>query len=321
MKFWVEDLRSKDEVELKKNILTLLDLSVEDFEAILERAIELKKRYRNGIRDKSLVGKTLGLIFDKPSIRTRVSFEAAMVQLGGTPIFIGAEDPQIARNEPVRDIARVLSNYLDGLAIRTYSQDLLDEFAEFSSIPVINALTDLYHPCQVISDIMTVIEHKGRYKDINIVWVGDGNNVSHSWINAAAVLGMNLNMACPEGYSPDRQILETALGKGVGKIVVTSDPVEAVKGADVIYTDIWASMGQESELNSRRHVFEPFQINEALLKNAPDDVILMHCLPAHRGNEISEEVLEGPHSVVWDQSENKLHMHKAILDILLNHKI
>ena len=279
MKFWVEDLRSKDEVELKKNILTLLDLSAEDFEAIFERAIELKKRYRNGIRDKSLVGKTLGLIFDKPSIRTRVSFEAAMVQLGGTPIFIGAEDPQIARNEPVRDIARVLSNYLDGLAIRTYSQDLLDEFAEFSSIPVINALTDLYHPCQVISDIMTVIEHKGRYKDINIVWVGDGNNVSHSWINAAAVLGMNLNMACPEGYSPDRQILETALGKGVGKIVVTSDPVEAVKGADVIYTDIWASMGQESELSSRRHVFEPFQINEALLKNAPDDVILMHCLP------------------------------------------
>jgi ornithine carbamoyltransferase len=164
---------------------------------------------------------------------------------------------------------------------------------------------------------MTVIEHKGRYKDINIVWVGDGNNVSHSWINAAAVLGLNLNLACPKGYSPDRQILKSALGKGVGKIVVTSDPVEAVKDADVIYTDIWASMGKERELSSRRHVFEPFQINEALLKNAPDDVIVMHCLPAHRGNEISEEVLEGPRSVVWDQSENKLHMHKAILDILL----
>lgn len=283
MKFWIEDFRSTGEVELKKNILTLLDLTVEDFEAFFERAIELKKRYKNGIREKSLVGKTLGLIFDKPSIRTRVSFEAAMVQLGGTPIFIGAADPRMARNEPVRDIARVLSSYLDGLAIRTYSQDLLDEFAEFTSIPVINALTDLYHPCQVISDIMTVIEHKGRYKDINIVWVGDGNNVSHSWINAAAVLGLNLNLACPEGYFPDRKILEKALGKGVGKIVVTSDPVEAVKDADVIYTDIWASMGQERELSSRRHVFEPFQINEALLKNAPDDVILMHCLPAHRG--------------------------------------
>ena len=302
---------------MKKNILTLLDLSVEDFEAFFERAIELKKRYKKGIRDKSLVGKTLGIVFDKPSIRTRVSFEAAMVQLGGTPVFIGGEDPQIARNEPVRDIARVLSSYLDGLAIRTYSQDLLDEFAEFTSIPVINALTDLYHPCQVISDIMTVIEHKGRYKDINIVWVGDGNNVAHSWINAAAVLGLNLSLACPEGYFPDRQILKTALGNGVGKIVVTSDPVEAVKGADVIYTDSWASMGQESELSSRRQVFEPFQINEALLKNAPDDVILMHCLPAHRGNEISEEALEGPRSVVWDQAENKLHMHKAILDILL----
>jgi ornithine carbamoyltransferase len=317
MRFWVENFPTMGEVGLKKNILTLLDLSAEDFQAFFERAIELKKRYKKGIRDKSLVGKTLGIVFDKPSIRTRVSFEAAMVQLGGTPVFIGGEDLQIARNEPVRDIARVLSSYLDGLAIRTYSQDLLDEFAEFASIPVINALTDLYHPCQVISDIMTIIEHKGRYKDINIVWVGDGNNVAHSWINAAAVLGLNLRLACPEGYSPDRQILETALEKGVGKIVVTSDPVEALEGADVIYTDTWASMGQESELSSRRQVFEPFQVNEALLKNASDDVILMHCLPAHRGNEISEQALEGPHSVVWDQAENKLHMHKAILDILL----
>ena len=306
---------------MKKNILTLLDLSVEDFEAFFDRAVELKKRYKKGIRDKSLVGKTLGLVFDKPSIRTRVSFEAAMVQLGGTPVFIGGEDPQIARNEAVRDIARVLSHYLDGLVIRTYSQDLLDEFAEFTSIPVINALTDLYHPCQIMSDIMTVTEHKGGYKGVNIVWVGDGNNVANSWIHAAAVLGLNLKLACPEGYSPDRPILEAALGRGVGKIVVTSDPVEAVKGADVIYTDIWASMGQESELSSRRHLFKAFQINEALLKNAPEDVILMHCLPAHRGNEISEEALEGPRSVVWDQSENKLHMHKAILDILLNHKI
>jgi ornithine carbamoyltransferase len=317
MRFWVENFPTMGEVGLKKNILTLLDLSAEDFQAFFERAIELKKRYKKGIRDKSLVGKTLGIVFDKPSIRTRVSFEAAMVQLGGTPVFIGGEDLQIARNEPVRDIARVLSSYLDGLAIRTYSQDLLDEFAEFASIPVINALTDLYHPCQVISDIMTIIEHKGRYKDINIVWVGDGNNVAHSWINAAAVLGLNLRLACPEGYSPDRQILETALKKGVGKIVVTSDPVEALEGADVIYTDTWASMGQESELSSRRQVVEPFQVNEALLKNASDDVILMHCLPAHRGNEISEQALEGPHSVVWDQAENKLHMHKAILDILL----
>lgn len=302
---------------MKKDILTLLDLSKEDFDVLFDRAAELKKRVKNGIFDRSLAGKTLGLIFEKPSTRTRVSFEAAMAQLGGTPIFISAKDTQIARNEPVKDTARVLSRYLNGLAIRTYSQDLLDEFAEFASIPVINALTDLFHPCQVLSDIMTIIEHKGGYKDIRIAWIGDGNNVSHSWINAAAVLGLDLILACPEGYSPNPVIMERAIERNVGKIVLTSDPVEAVKNVDVIYTDVWASMGQESELDKRKRVFEPFQVNEGLLKNAADNVIVMHCLPAHRGEEISDAVLEGPKSVVWDQSENKLHMHKAILDVLL----
>jgi len=302
---------------VKKDILTLLDLSKEDFDVLFDRAAELKKRVKNGIFDKSLAGKTLGLIFEKPSTRTRVSFEAAMAQLGGTPIFISAKDTQIARNEPVKDTARVLSRYLNGLAIRTYSQDLLDEFAEFASIPVINALTDLFHPCQVLSDIMTIIEHKGGYKDIRIAWIGDGNNVSHSWINAAAVLGLDLILACPEGYSPNPGIMERAIERNVGKIVLTSDPLEAVKNADVIYTDVWASMGQEGELDKRKRVFEPFQVNEGLLKNAPHNVIVMHCLPAHRGEEISDAVLEGPNSVVWDQSENKLHMHKAILDVLL----
>ncbi|MDH4205557.1 MAG: ornithine carbamoyltransferase, partial [Desulfobacteraceae bacterium] len=262
-------------------------------------------------------GKTLGLIFEKPSTRTRVSFEAAMAQLGGTPIFISAKDTQIARNEPVRDTARVLSRYLDGLAIRTYSQELLDEFAEFTTIPVINALSDLFHPCQVLSDIMTVIEYKGGYENIKIAWVGDGNNVAHSWINAAAVLGLNLILACPDGYSPDQSVMERALDLSVGKIVLTTDPVEAVNNADVVYTDVWASMGQEGELDSRKRVFEPFQINKMLLKNAAEDAVVMHCLPAHRGEEIHEDVLEGPNSVVWDQSENKLHMHKAILDVLL----
>jgi len=302
---------------LKKDILTLIDLTREDFEELFERAIELKKRYKNGIADKPLAGKTLGLIFDKPSTRTRLSFEVAMVQLGGTPIFISAKDTQIARNEPVRDTARVLSRYLDGLAIRTYSQDLLKEFAEFTNIPVINALTDLFHPCQVLSDIMTVIEIKGDYKDIRIAWVGDGNNVAHSWLNAAAVLDLNLVLACPDKYSPRRDVMEKALERGVGKITVTSNAVEAVKNADVIYTDVWASMGQESEHGKRKHVFEAFQVDQALLKNASQDVIVMHCLPAHRGEEISENVLEGPNSVVWDQAENKLHMHKAILDVLM----
>jgi len=302
---------------LKKDILTLIDLTPEDFEILFERAIELKKRYKNGIADKSLAGKTLGLIFEKASTRTRISFEAAMVQLGGTPIFISAKDTQIARNEPVRDTARVLSRYLDGLAIRTYSQDLLEEFAEFTDIPVINALTDLFHPCQVLSDIMTVMEMKGGYKDIRIAWVGDGNNVAHSWVNASAILDLDLVLACPNGYFPLKKVMEKALEKGAGNIVVTSNPVEAVKNADVIYTDVWASMGQESEQGTRKQAFEKFQVDQALLKHAAKDVIVMHCLPAHRGEEISENVLEGPKSVVWDQSENKLHMHKAILEVLM----
>jgi ornithine carbamoyltransferase len=302
---------------VKKDILTLLNLTKEDFDLLFERAAELKERFKNGIVDRTLVGKTLGLIFDKPSTRTRISFEAAMAQLGGTPIFISAKDTQIARNEPVRDTARVLSRYLDGLAIRTFSQEILDEFAEFTTIPVINALTDLFHPCQVLSDIMTVIEYKGGYEGIKIAWVGDGNNVAHSWINAAAVLGLNLVLACPDGYSPDRDIMERALDRSIGKIVLTTDPVEAVSNADVVYTDVWASMGQEGELKDRKRVFEPFQVSKKLLKNADKNTIVMHCLPAHRGEEIHEDVLEGSNSVVWDQSENKMHMHKAILDVLL----
>jgi ornithine carbamoyltransferase len=302
---------------VKKDILTLLDLTKADFDMLFERAAELKKRVKNKVVDRSLSGKTLGLIFEKPSTRTRVSFEAAMIQLGGMPVFISTKDTQISRNEPVRDTARVLSRYMDVLAIRTYSQEILKEFAEFATIPVINALTDLFHPCQVLSDIMTVIEYKGGYENLKIAWIGDGNNVAHSWINAAAVLGLNLVLACPDGYLPDRDIMEKAMERNIGEIVLSTDPLEAVKNADVIYTDVWASMGQDNELNGRRSTFEPFQVNKTLLKTSAEDVIVMHCLPAHRGEEISEDVLEGPNSVVWDQSENKLHMHKAILDVLL----
>lgn len=302
---------------MKKDILTLLDLSKEDFEIFFKRALELKKDHNKRILDRPLARKTLGLIFDKPSTRTRLSFETAMVQLGGISIFISAKDTQIARDEPVRDTARVLSRYLDCLAIRTFSQDLLKEFAEYATIPVINALTDLYHPCQVLSDLLTVIEHKGTYKDLKIAWVGDGNNVAHSWINAAAVLGLNLTLACPEGYYPDIKIVEKALERKCDKILITSDPVEAADGADVIYTDVWASMGQEGEQTTRKQAFKPFQVNKELVNKASKDVIVMHCLPAHRGEEISEEVLEGPNSVVWDQSENKLHMHKAVLEVLM----
>ena len=305
---------------MKKDILTLLDLEKKDFQHLFQRALELKKRHQKGIPNRSLAGKSLGLIFEKPSTRTRVSFETAMVQLGGTPIFISAKDTQIVRNEPVRDTARVLSRYIDAVAIRTFSQDLLNGFAEFSAIPVINALTDLYHPCQVLSDLLTIIELKGSFNDLKIVWIGDGNNVANSWINAAAVIDLNLTLACPSGYEPAKDILKKAQAFDCGDITITNDPLEAVENADVIYTDVWASMGQEREQTIRKEIFSPFQVDSNLVKRASDDVIVMHCLPAHRGEEISEDVLEGNQSVVWDQAENKMHMHKAIIDVLIRNQ-
>jgi ornithine carbamoyltransferase len=302
---------------MAKHLLKLSDLSKTDFEVFFERAMELKRRQKQGTANRSLVGKTLGLLFDKPSTRTRASFEAAMVQLGGTPLFISSKDTQISRAEPIKDTARVLSRYFDGLAIRTFSQDIIDEFARFATIPVINALTDLYHPCQVLSDLLTILQFKKTYEKLKVAWVGDGNNMAHSWINAAAVLGLNLVLACPEEYFPNKIIVDEAIKKNPDKIKVTTDPVEAVREADVVNTDVWASMGQESEQDARRGAFEPFQVNSKLLAEAAKDAIVMHCLPAHRGEEITEDVLEGPNSVVWDQSENKLHMHKAIIEILL----
>ncbi|MBW2192179.1 MAG: ornithine carbamoyltransferase [Deltaproteobacteria bacterium] len=302
---------------MKKDILTLMEFSREELEELFKRALELKKSHEKGVAGRPLVGKTLGLIFEKPSTRTRISFEVAMVHLGGTPIFISTGDTQISRDEPVRDTARVLSRYLDCLAIRTYSQELLKEFAAFSTIPVINALSDQYHPTQILSDLLTVIEYWGGYSELKIAWVGDGNNVCHSWINAAAVLGLNLVIACPETYSPDKDILERAQGEGQGNIVLTRDPAEAVRDAKVIYTDVWASMGQEKELKRKKTLFKPFRVNSALLEKADKGVIVMHCLPAHRGEEISERVLEGSSSVVWEQSENKLHMIKAVLEMLM----
>ncbi len=301
---------------MQKDLLTLAALDKSDIERLLERAGEIKSRYKQGIKDQLMTGRSLGLVFDKHSTRTRLSFEAAAIQLGGTPIFISSKDTQMARNEPVKDTARVLSRYLDAVAIRTYSQDFLEEFAQASDIPVINALTDMYHPCQVLSDIFTVVEKKGSFRDLNIAWLGDGNNMAQSWINAAAALDLRLTLACPREYGPDSGILDAARSRG-GRIAVTADPEEAVKDADVVNTDVWASMGMEGEQQLREKVFRPYQVNEEILKKASRDAIVLHCLPAHRGEEISGDVLEGPRSVVWDQAENKLHMHKAILDILL----
>jgi ornithine carbamoyltransferase len=300
-----------------QHLLKLSDLSKTDFEAFFNRALELKEKQKQGSTHRSLACRALGLLFEKPSTRTRASFEAAMVQLGGTPLFISSKDTQMVRNEPIKDTARVLSRYFDALAIRTYSQEIIEEFARFATIPIINALSDRYHPCQVLSDLLTVIEIKKSYADLKIAWVGDGNNMAHSWINAAAVLGLNLALACPQGYFPEKKILDEAVRKNPAKITVTSNPVEAVKDADVVNTDVWASMGREDEQAARKKTFARFQVNSSLLAHAARDVIVMHCLPAHRGEEITEEVLEGSNSVIWDQSENKLHMHKAILEILM----
>ncbi|SLM30336.1 Ornithine carbamoyltransferase [Desulfamplus magnetovallimortis] len=302
---------------MKKDLLSLLDLDASDFTWLFERALQLKKRFNQGISDRPLTGKSLGLIFDKKSTRTRVAFETAMIQLGGTPIYMSTQDTQISRNEPAEDTARVLSRYIDALAMRTFDHTLVEKFAASSTIPVINALTDSYHPCQILSDIMTIIEVKGGYENQRIVWVGDGNNVANSWVNAAAVLDLELIVATPEGYGIAPFIRESSLSRGGSKICFTNDPVEAVKGADVVYTDVWASMGQEEEQQSRISDFEGFQVNRQLLSHAKDDVMVMHCLPAHRGEEISVDILEAPGAVFWDQAENKRHMHKAILETLI----
>ena len=302
---------------MKKDLLSLLDLDQTDFNHLFDRAIELKKRYSQGIPDTQLATRTLGLIFDKKSTRTRVAFETAMIQMGGHPIYMSTQDTQISRAEPAKDTARVLSRYIDCLAMRTFDHALVEEFARASSIPVINALTDSYHPCQILSDIMTIIEHKGGYENQKIAWVGDGNNVANSWINAASVLGLDLVLACPQGYEIDPAIIEKAYGTKTPDIQFTRDPKAAVKDADVVYTDVWASMGDEDEHMTRLKAFKGFEVDSELLSHAKNDVMVMHCLPAHRGEEISEAVLEDPGGVFWDQAENKRHMHKAILESLI----
>ena len=281
--------------------------------AYIERAVILKQEAKAGIRHDSLVGKVVGLVFEKPSTRTRVSFEAAMYALGGQVIYLSGRDTQLARNEPLKDMARVMSRYVNGLVIRTYGQEIVEELARYSTVPVINALTDLHHPCQILSDIMTVIEKKGKLEDLQVAWIGDGNNMANSWIQAASRLGFALTLACPEGYDPDPTILAAAKAEALRPIVVLRDPTQAVQGADVINVDVWASMGQEAEAAARLTVFRPYQVNVALLKKAKPEAIVLHCLPAHREEEITDEVLEGPQCVAWDQAENKLHIHRAIL--------
>ncbi len=295
----------------------VFDLSSEEIRYLLHRAQELKSRLKQGVPHRPLVGKILALIFEKPSTRTRVSFEAAMHRLGGETIFLSRKDLQLARGEPLKDTARVLSRYVHALVVRTFGQEVIEELAAYADIPVINGLSDKHHPCQALSDVMTVIEKKGTIEDLKVAWVGDGNNVAHSWIEAAARLGFELVLACPEGYEPDPAILSEAQKEGSKPIRVVRDPLEAVKGAEVINTDVWASMGQEEEAEERKKIFAPYQVNTELLRQASPKAIVLHCLPAHRGEEITEEVLEGPQSVVWDQAENKMWLHLVLLEWLL----
>ena len=296
-----------------RHFLTLLDFSPEELRALLERAGELKAMRKEDVRHETLSGRVLGMVFEKSSTRTRVSFESGMAHLGGHTIFLSSRDTQLGRGEPVEDTARVLSRMVDALVVRTYSHEALERFARHSRVPVVNALTDAHHPCQLLADVQTYLEHRGSIEGRRVAWVGDGNNMCNSFIHAADRFGFSLKIACPPGYAPSPGVL----AEGDGRAVMADSPQDAVRGADLIATDVWASMGQEGEQRARAEAFSGYCVDETLLETCHPDAIVMHCLPAHRGEEISAEVLEGPRSVVWDEAENRLHSQKALLELLL----
>ena len=301
---------------MKRDFLALADWSRDDLEKIFALTRDLKAKQKRGEEHHLLKGKTLAMIFEKSSTRTRISFEVGMFQLGGHALFLSSGNTQMGRGEPVKDTARCMSRYCDGVMIRTFSQELVEDFARYADVPVVNALTDLYHPCQVMTDLFTVIEHKGSYRDLSYCWIGDGNNMAHSWINAAAVLGFELRVATPKGYEPDAAVVARAKKMGAN-ILYTHDPAEAARGAMVLNTDVWASMGQEAEQQVREKAFKGFQINRDIVALADPSCLVLHCLPAHRDEEITDEIIEGAHSVVFDQAENRLHVQKAILVTLM----
>ena len=305
-----------------KDMLSIHDLSVDEVEEILSFAKELKAMQKAGVTHHLLAGKTLGMIFEKSSTRTRVSFETGMYQLGGQALFLSNRDLQLGRGEPIKDTARVLSRYLDGIMIRTYGHDRVEELAEWADIPVINALTDLLHPCQALTDLLTIREHKGKdLKGLKMAYVGDGNNMTNSYMYGCAKTGMTFVAATPADYRPDatvtKQAVEDAKATGA-RISLVTDPKEAVKDADIVVTDTWASMGQEAEHDARRKIFAPYQVNRELLAGADKRVIVMHCLPAYRGEEITEEVLEANADVIFDEAENRLHTQKAIMALTMD---
>ena len=303
------------------DLLSIHELRADDVEEILTLAADLKAKQKAGIPHKLLAGKTLGMIFEKSSTRTRVSFEVGMYQLGGQALFLSSRDLQLGRGEPIKDTARVLSRYLDGIMIRTYEHERIEELARYADIPVINALSDLLHPCQALTDLLTIREYKGKnLAGLKMAYVGDGNNMTHSLMYAAAKVGMNFAAATPEGYEPNAEVVANAKADAAATgatITITHNPMEAVAGADVIVTDTWASMGQEAEHDTRTAVFHPYQVNRALVDAADARCIVMHCLPAYRGEEIKEEVFEDFADVIFDEAENRLHVQKAIMALVM----
>jgi ornithine carbamoyltransferase len=300
---------------MKRDFLALSDLSSDEIRRLLERAGQLKEGRDAG--KCPLIGRSVGLLFEKPSTRTRISFEVGVYELGGNAITMNPSELQLGRGETMPDTARTLSRYLDGIMIRTFSHSTLEQFAEKATIPVINGLSDLHHPCQALADLMTLGERKARLKGLKVAFVGDGNNVCNSLIEAASLMEFDLTVACPEGFEPDAAILEKARASAKSELVVLRDPREAAGMADAIYTDVWVSMGQEGQSADKRERLKDYQINNRLLSCSKKDVIVLHCLPAHRGEEITDEVIDGPHSVVFDQAENRLHAQKALLELLL----
>jgi len=298
---------------MKRDFLRVSDLTTAEIEAVLAIARRLKEQLRAGRQHPLLAGRTLAMIFEKPSLRTRVTFEVGMVQLGGAAIHLAPGDIRLGEREPARDSARNLERWVGVIMARVFLHGSVVDLAAAASVPVINGLSDLHHPCQVLADCFTLLEHRGKLDGLRVAFVGDGNNMAHSWMDAAARLGFDVVLACPPGYEPN----PTILAEAGARATVTTDVEAAVRGADVVYTDVWASMGQEAEADARRRVFRPYQLNESLVAKAKPGALVMHCLPAHRGEEITEAVLEGPQSVVFDQAENRLHVQKAIMVWLL----
>jgi len=299
-----------------RHFLSLQDIDTNSAAYLMRRSAQLKEKLRQGETHHALAGKMLALIFDKASTRTRVSFETGMYQLGGHTLFLDAKATQMGRGEPIEDSARVISSMVDIVAIRTHAHRNIQQFADYSSVPVINALTDLAHPCQILADVFTYTEHRGDIRQKTVCWIGDGNNMLHSWINAAHLFGYRMQVACPKGYMPDESVVAAAKNHGAD-IEITSDPLAAATGADLISTDVWASMGQEEEQEARAAAFAHYQVTDGVMQVANRDAVFMHCLPAHRGEEVSESVLEGAQSLVWHEAENRLHAQKALLEYLM----